>query len=138
MTLGAALVFWAAFLATVSPRFWGDLLRSIVVVLVGLTMASLLRELFPAPLFAFDQHVGFAVGAAIAIIALVVRSQPLPGFLCASLVLWGALEVLALLYLGRVADPRDYVEQQAVAYFVALMGVMGCCRVGLAWCWCSL
>ena len=128
--LATAWALWALFLAMVSPRFWRDLPRSAVIVLAGLTMASLLRELARQPVFAFDQQVGFAVAIAATMAYLVAKSRRLPELASLSLVLWGTLEVLAILFLGRPAGPRDYIEQSAVAYFAALVGVWAIVYIG--------
>jgi hypothetical protein len=50
-------------------------------------------------------------------------AQRLPGILCVLLVLWGMLEVLAIVLLGRPAAASEYFDQKVVAYFVALAGV---------------
>lgn len=117
-----AQVFAAAFVVTVTPfPFWADAVKSVIVVMCSLTLASLWRDIFPGQEFYFDQQIAFAVCVAGVLFAMSRFSYRLPSLLVMLLVFWVALELLALIFIGKPVHLSDYWEQGVIVYFPALV-----------------
>lgn len=129
-SLALTMVSVAAFLASLRSKFLWDACRATPVVIFGLTMASLVREVAPAQVFVLDQQCGFMIGVASAMAILFFSNVRMPSLISLLFALWIHLEILAFVYIGRAPSLFDYMDQKTAMYPLALIFTwVACSRI---------